>query len=87
VEIVITWLDGTVDNESWDGIDRVKEFEYVGKSKILSAEIDPERKIFIDHNFMNNSRSVKRSQTGYRHYITEYLTTVQHFLESLSLLM
>jgi hypothetical protein len=87
LDIVITWTDGTVVNESWDGTGRVKEFEYTGTSKILSAEIDPERKIYIDYNFVNNSRSIKRSQTGYRYFITEYMTAVQHFLESISLLM
>ena len=87
LDIAITFDDGHVASEWWDGKDRIREFMYSGNTKIVSAEIDPERKIYLDFNFINNSMSVRRTDAGSRYYFSKYMTAVQHFLETISLFM
>ncbi len=54
-EIVVTFADGTKARETWDGKDRWKRFVYVKPVKVVSAEIDPGRKLLLDVNWTNNS--------------------------------
>jgi hypothetical protein len=55
-EIRIVFDDGETVRESWDGRDRWKRFVYLKTSKVVSAEIDPDRKVVLDVNYANNSR-------------------------------
>jgi len=87
VEVVMTFDDGHTTTEQWDGKSRSTEFSYHGSARIVSAEIDPEHKIYLDLNFLNNSKTVSLQRTGLQYYFTRCLTTVQHLMETLSLLM
>ena len=86
-EIRIIFDDGRTVTESWDGKSSSKEFVFHGEAQIVSAEIDPGRKIYLDLNFVNNSMTVTKQRGGLRYYFTACLSEVQHFLETLSLLM
>jgi len=55
-EIRIIFDDGETIRETWDGRDRWKRFVYLKTSKVVSAEIDPDRKVVLDVNYANNSR-------------------------------
>jgi hypothetical protein len=87
VDVAIVFDDGRRIMEYWDGADRSKDFTYTGHARIMSAEIDPDRKICLDLNYINNSMSVKPQKTGLRYYTSRTLSHVQHFMETLSLLM
>ncbi len=58
-EIRIVFEDGQVVEETWDGQDRWKKFIYERPVRIDHVQIDPERKILLDTNFINNSRTLK----------------------------
>ncbi|PYY00510.1 MAG: peptidase M1 [Acidobacteria bacterium] len=56
VEVEIKFDDGSHLREHWDGKDRWTRFSYDKKAKLVSAEIDPEHKVWLDVDFFNNSR-------------------------------
>jgi len=61
VDVVIKFNDGQSVVEHWDGRDRWVRYEYERKSKVKSAEIDPQHEIWLDRNFFNNSYVVKEN--------------------------
>ena len=58
-EILIVFENGEEIRETWEGRDRWKRFEYIKPNKLKMAKIDPEYKIPLDINQMNNSRLLK----------------------------
>ena len=62
-EIVIVFENGEEIRETWEGRDRWKRFEYIKPNKLKMAKIDPEHKIPLDINQMNNSRLLKPNKT------------------------
>jgi hypothetical protein len=55
VEIEITFENNDKVREHWDGVNRWTKFVYERKSKVESAEVDPDHKIQIDRDDFNNS--------------------------------
>jgi hypothetical protein len=62
-EISIVFANGEEINETWDGRGRWKRFEYITPYKLKMAQIDPENKIPLDINQINNSRLLKPNKT------------------------
>jgi hypothetical protein len=58
-EILIVFENGEEIRETWDGKERWKRFEYINPFKLKMAQIDPENKILLDINLMNNTRLLK----------------------------
>jgi hypothetical protein len=56
VEAQIDFDNGEKVREHWDGQSRWTKFTYEKKAKIVSAEIDPDHKIFIDRDNFNDSK-------------------------------
>lgn len=86
VNVKIEFDNGEEKIERWDGKSRSTEFVYRGVSKIIRATVDPERKITIDNNYLNNGRSVKRGNKGLRKYGYKIITGLQHFIENCTFL-
>ena len=55
VEVRITFKNGEVVNEKWDGAYRWVKYEYTRKSEVKQVEVDPGHKLALDVNFANNS--------------------------------
>jgi len=55
VTVEVVFEDGTRLREHWDGIDRWKKFSYARRSKVTSAEIDPDHSVLLDADLFNNS--------------------------------
>jgi hypothetical protein len=55
--VVVQFENGELVREQWDGRYRWTKFVYEGPSKVTSAEVDPERRLAIEANFTNNSRT------------------------------
>ncbi|HYM78289.1 MAG TPA: M1 family metallopeptidase [Candidatus Dormibacteraeota bacterium] len=55
VEVEIKFDNGDKVREHWDGQQRWTRFSYQKKSKVASAEIDPDHTVQIDRNNFNNS--------------------------------
>jgi Peptidase family M1 domain len=58
VTVEIVFEDGTRKREYWDGIDRWTQFTYTNKTRIRSAEIDPDHTVLLDKNLFNNSYTI-----------------------------
>ena len=59
VDVRLTFDDGEVRTERWDGEARWHEFTHTGPSGVRSAEVDPTRTLLLDVNFTNNSRTLQ----------------------------
>jgi Peptidase family M1 domain len=59
VEVEIKFDNGEAVREHWDGVGRWTKFVYEKKAKVESAEIDPDHKVQIDRNDLNNSFTVE----------------------------
>jgi hypothetical protein len=55
VELELKFDDGSIVHENWDGVDRWTRYIYVKKAQLVSAEIDPQHRIWLDKDFFNNS--------------------------------
>jgi len=56
VDVVIRFDNGEVIQQDWDGKYRWVKFVFEKPSKVISAEVDPQRKLALEANFTNNSR-------------------------------
>ncbi len=55
VEVEIAFADGQRIRENWDGRARSKLYAFDGTSALLWAQVDPERKLPVDVDWLNNS--------------------------------
>ena len=81
VEIAITFENGEIIHEQWDGQGLWKKFRYTKPSKLVSATVDPDNKIPIDVNFTNNSRTVKSQSKGVNKLAVRFLFWMQFLLD------
>ncbi len=82
VEVLVHFDDGTEKLEFWDGKDRSFEFNYSGQQKVIWAQIDPEKKIFLDFNFINNSRTLEPERAVIWKYTLKVLFWIQNIMQS-----
>lgn len=84
VDVAIRFDDGSTKMEFWDGQARSVDFEYTGSQQIISAEIDPERKIDLDINFLNNSYVVEHQGVGIRKYVAQFINILQQLMQTVT---
>ncbi|PYY16368.1 MAG: hypothetical protein DMG60_15245 [Acidobacteria bacterium] len=78
VEIEIKFDDGSHVREHFDGRDRWVRFSYDEKAKLVSAEVDPEHKVWLDVDFFNNSR-LETGSGNARRKLTNYWMMLWQF--------
>ncbi len=78
VDVAIKFDNGDVVREQWDGKDRWVRYTYVKKAKLVSAEVDPEHKLWLDKNFFNNSKTME-PDTAATSKLTNYWTFITQF--------
>lgn len=86
VDIEITYENQTKEIIRWDGAAGDKKFEVISDSKIQSANIDPQNKIFLDINFNNNSLTYAPNKKPIVKYAAKSTNWMQTFLEYASFL-
>jgi len=59
VDVLVKFSNGDTATEHWDGRDRWIRYSYDKPAKVVSAEIDPDHKIWLDRNSFNNSKTDK----------------------------
>ena len=85
VEVLVHFSNGDELSETWDGYSRSKEFVYERTDRIEWALIDPENKIMIDVNLMNNGRTTKPEKLTFWKYATKFLFTLQNAMQIFSI--
>ena len=58
VSIRLTFADGSVQDQSWDGQDEWKDIRVSGPSRLVEAFIDPDFDVLVDINRLNNRKVV-----------------------------
>ncbi|HJZ84157.1 MAG TPA: M1 family metallopeptidase, partial [Polyangia bacterium] len=56
VEVLVTFEDGSSERVRWDGRDRWKRFLVSRPAAATAATVDPDGKVILDVNWLNNSR-------------------------------
>jgi hypothetical protein len=83
-EILVMFEDGTEIRETWDGMDRWKRFVYEKPVKLKFAQLDPENKILLDSNFVNNSKTLKKEKIFSLKHALEVMFDFQALLTLIS---
>lgn len=81
VEVLVHFEDGEEILENWDGKARSFEFNYEKPEKILWAKIDPENKILIDVNQLNNSLTTKPKRGALWKITLKFLFYLQNTMQ------
>jgi hypothetical protein len=76
VEVLLISEDGARRVESWDGHGLLKTFEYSGTSPLTHAVVDPEHKILIDDNLLNNQAAAHEAALPRVHERLGYFATI-----------
>ncbi|MEM9992173.1 MAG: M1 family aminopeptidase, partial [Bacteroidota bacterium] len=87
VQIRIDFEDGSTETVNWDGLARAKTLTYQRSAKVVAAVVDPDFKLPIDQNRINNSLVISQAQTGVWKYVVNALLWVQQFMESVAILV
>jgi hypothetical protein len=58
VEVALYYAGGRVDRRTWDGRDRWLKIRTTTREKLEWAEVDPDRKVLLDVDYLNNARRV-----------------------------
>ena len=58
VTVQFTFQDGSVQEEVWDGQPEYKDFSFTADSRVVEAYVDPEFKVLLDVNRLNNRKTV-----------------------------
>jgi hypothetical protein len=85
VDILIHFDNGDEIMESWDGKSRYYELEYTGNRKIEWVKIDPEFRIRMDVNYINNSMTVDPDRLPIRRLTNKFISFMQFFISLISL--
>ncbi|MEA1886753.1 MAG: M1 family metallopeptidase [Bacteroidota bacterium] len=85
MEVKIFFEDGTELMEYWHGMDRYMDYEYSGPSRVIKAVIDPEYKIPMDIDYINNSYTIKPDKVPQKRIVRKLLTFMQFFTHLISL--
>jgi hypothetical protein len=84
VEVLIKFEGGEEVKEIWDGKERTKDFTYQGKGKIVWVKIDPEYKIKMDVNQVNNSRTISPDKIPVKRMTGKAITYLQFLINLLA---
>jgi len=87
VEVLIHFDNGEEILETWDGKSRSYDFSYERPEKIVWAQIDPENKIMIDVNLLNNSLTVKPQKATIWKYTLKFLFWLENLMQFFSVIV
>ena len=85
VDILVHFDNGDSILEKWDGKERYKDLTYTGSMQIDWVKIDPEYKLRMDINFVNNSKTGDPDMVPVRRYTNKLIIFMQYFLSLISL--
>jgi hypothetical protein len=85
VDIVVKFSNGDVITEHWDGKDKVHDLIYEKPARVVSAYLDPETKILLDENLLNNSFVVRSSAKPALKWTSRFIFFVENLMHAMSL--
>ena len=85
VDVLIHFTNGEEVLEKWDGKERFKDYEFTGKREIQWVKIDPDFKIRMDVNYINNSMTIEPYRAPVNRLVNKFLSFLQFCLSMLLL--
>jgi len=85
VEVLIHFDNGDEVREQWDGKARTKDYVFNGIHEVQWAEIDPDNKVPLDVNRVNNSYTLKTNKKAARRMMDKYVTLMQLMISTITL--
>lgn len=83
VTIRVTFQDGTTQDTKWDGKEDWKRLTLEGPSRVVHAEVDPDRILWMDQDWLNNGRIFEPDKSTLYRIQGLLLTASQWLLASL----
>jgi hypothetical protein len=80
VDVAFKFEDAPAERTRWDGQERWKKFTFTRAEKLEWVEVDPDRKILLDVNWLNNSRRVTPDGTAASATSARWLFVLQQIL-------
>ena len=87
VEAEVKFDNGESTRERWDGKDRWVRYVYHRKAKVVSVEIDPDHRVTMDNDYLNNSRTTDRQEGATEKIAAYWMFLTQFFAQMLSWLV
>jgi len=85
VEVLIHFDNGDQILETWDGKSRYKDFRYTGTRKVDWVKIDPDYKIKMDVNYINNSMTLNPDRKPVGRITNKFISIMEFFINLISL--
>jgi hypothetical protein len=79
----VTFADGSQQSLRWNDDRRWARFEFTGPARVVSAELDPQRKIYLDADKLNDSRTAESDGSASRRWSADFAALVQAFFSLL----
>jgi len=86
METLIEFSDGRIERGTWDGRDRVQVVRFVGPAKVVRAVIDPDHKVPLDVDPINNSLRFEENEKLVNKYSLKGLFWMQSLLQLFGIL-
>lgn len=86
VEVAFKFAGKPVERLTWDGRDRTKTFTFVRGEKLEWVDIDPDRKVLLDVDWLNNGRRLDGDSRPAASWATRWMFLVQTLVSVLGLL-
>jgi hypothetical protein len=84
-EVLVHFINGHEALMSWDGKERYKNLEFMSNSGIEWVKIDPEYKIRMDINFINNSKTYETDNVPVQRFTNKFISFLQFFISTITL--
>jgi hypothetical protein len=85
VDVLVHFSNGEEVLETWDGKSKLKEFSYVGTRKIEWVKVDPEFKLLMDVNFINNSKTEEPDRVVVKRFSNKFISLLQFLVYAITL--
>jgi hypothetical protein len=85
VDVLIHFRDGKEILETWDGKSRFKDYTYYKDNKIQWVKIDPDYKIRMDVNLINNSMTDDPDRVPLKRFSDKIISFMQFFISIVTL--
>jgi hypothetical protein len=85
VDIEVRFDNGELITEHWDGKDKIHDLVYEKPGRVVSACIDPETKVLLDANLLNNSFTVHPTSKPAMKWTLRFLFFVENLIHSMSM--
>ncbi len=86
METLIEFADGRIEHGTWDGHSPVKVYRFAHPAKVVRAVIDPDHRVLLDVDRLNNSLRIEENEFVTNKYTLKGFFWIQSLLQFFSIL-